>query len=239
MAKHVGEIMNHEVFCVVPDERAGDVRGYFHTLGIAAAPVVDDDGMPVGFVSLRDLAYAADSTPVAQCMTTAVDEVTHDTTIADAAAHMADRDRHHLAVVDPAGRIAGYVGSLDVIRGLIGKPVPHPATFAHYDRELDTTWTDDLPLVDANAVRAPDGPGFLRLIDSRPGRPDRVVWSEVTRNVRTRVLDLCACPQPAMPHLADDLERGRLRVRAAAVKKLDNITAMMHPKPISHRSDMP
>jgi CBS domain-containing protein len=231
MAKRVSEIMNHEVFCVVPDERASDVRGYFHALRIVAAPVVDDDGTPVGFVSLRDLTYAADSTPVAQCMTAGADTVIRDATIADAAAHMADRDRHHLAVVDGNGRIAGYVGSLDVVRGLIGKPVPHPATFAHYDRELDTTWTDDLPLVDANAVHAPDGPGLLRLIDSRAGQPDRVVWSEVTRNVRTRVLDLCACP--SMPHLVEDLERGRIRFRAAALTKLGNIAAALHPKPMS------
>jgi CBS domain-containing protein len=225
MAKYVAEIMNHEVFCVVPDECASDVRGYFHALGIAAAPVVDDDGRPVGFVSLRDLAYAAGSTPVAECMTSGADNVPQKATIADAAAHMADRDRHHLAVVGDDGRTVGYVGSLDVVRGLIGKPVPHPAAFPNYDRELDTHWTDDLPLVEASAGKAPDGPGLLRLVLGRPGQPDRVVWSEITRNVRTRVLDLCSGPQSSLPHIVDDLERGRLRFRAAPLRKLGNIAA--------------
>ena len=231
MAKHVREIMNHEVFCVVPVERCGDVRGYFRALGIAAAPVVDDDGHPIGFVSLRDLAGARDDAPVVDCMTPQADVVGIDATIAEAASVMADRGRHHLAVVREDGRLAGYVGSLDVIRGLLGRPVPHPDTFPRYDRELDLVWTNDLPLVEANAAKAPDGPGLLRLVRSHPGEPDRVVWSEATHNVRSRVLDLLDAPQPALPHLVDELDRGELRFRAAATSSLAALTRAMHPLP--------
>jgi CBS domain-containing protein len=233
MANRVREIMNHEVFCVVPDELAGDVRGYFHTLGIAAAPVVDDGGKPIGFVSARDLSGADDDMPISECMTRQADVVALDTSIADAAARMADRGRHHLAVVDAEGRTAGYIGSLDVIRGLLGKPVPHPDSFPHYDRDLDVSWTDDLALSEANAARAPDGPGLLRLVRSRAGQPDRIVWSEGTHNVRTRVLDLVAGPPYAMPHLVDELDGGQLRFRAAATKNLAKLAHAMHPKPAS------
>jgi CBS domain-containing protein len=231
MAQRVREIMNHEVFCVVPDELSGDVRAYFQTLGIAAAPVVDDEGHPIGFVSLRDLARAADDTPIGACMTARADMVALHTSITDAATRMADLGRHHLAVVDDEGRIAGYIGSLDVIRGLLGKPVPHPESFPHYDRDLDLQWTDDLPLSDAGVAEAPDGPGLLRLIRSRPGEPDRVVWSEGTHNVRTRVLDLIAGPQPSMPHLVDELDRGELFFRAAATKNLATVARAMRPAP--------
>jgi CBS domain-containing protein len=229
MAKFVREIMNHEVFCVVPDELVGDVRGYFETLGIAAAPVVDDDGKPLGFVSLRDIADAPSIARIIDRMTFRADTVPLNATIADAATRMAALGRHHLPVVDADGRTAGYVGSLDVIRGLLGRPVPHPAAFVRYDRELDVVWTDDLTLVEANASKAPDGPGLLRLIRSRPGQIDRVVWSEATRNVRTRVLDLLAAPQPAMPHLVDELERGELRFRAAGTQDLGRIASAMSP----------
>jgi CBS domain-containing protein len=233
MAQRVREIMNHEVFCVVPEERVAHVRGYFHTLGIAAAPVVDDDGRPIGFVSLRDISGAADDERVGARMTRQVDGVTTEMTIADAAACMADTGRHHLAVVDADGRTAGYIGSIDVIRGLLGKPVPHPSTFPHYDRELDVSWTDDLPLTETSAAKAPDGPGLLRLIRSRPGQPDRIVWSEGTRNVRNRVLDLVAGPQPAMPQLVDELDRGELFFRAAATRNLATLAQAMQPTPVA------
>jgi CBS domain-containing protein len=229
MAKLVREIMNHEVFCVVPEEAAGDVRGYFRALGIAAAPVVDDGGRPIGFVSARDIAGVADSTPIGQCMTRQADGIETNATILDAARAMADSGRHHLPVVDEDGRTVGYVGSLDVIRGMLGEPVPHPTTFPHYDRNLDVTWTDDLPLTEVNVAQAPDGPGLLRLVRCRAGEPDRIVWSEGTRNVRTRVLDLLAGPQPMLVHVADELERGELRFRAAATTNFGGIAHAMRP----------
>jgi CBS domain-containing protein len=229
MANRVCEIMNHEVFCVVPDERAGHVRNYFHTLGIAAAPVVNDDGKPIGFVALRDIVDVRDDAPIRTCMTERAQVVTPDTTIADAAERMADSGQHHLAVVDDEGRTAGYVGAIDVIRGLLGKPVPHPATFPHYDRDLDVNWTDDLPLVEASVMKAPEGPGLLRLIRSRPGQPDRVVWSEGTHDVRARVREFLDGPQPAMPQLVDELDSGELRFRAAATANLATLAQAMEP----------
>ena len=215
MAKRVNEIMNHELFCVVPSDTAGDVRGYFYVMDIAAAPVVEEGGRPVGFVSLRDLLDANDEDPITESMTQGADTIPESALISEAAERMAEKGRHHLAVISSDERVVGYLGSLDVIRGLLGKPVSHPESFPHYDESLGTTWTDDLELTMENAGRAPDGPGFIRLIRIRPGEYDRVVWSEATRNVRTRVLQFMAETPKHMPHVVDELEKGQLRFRAA------------------------
>jgi CBS domain-containing protein len=227
VAKRVNEIMNHELFCVVPDDTASEVRGYFYVMGIAAAPVVDEDGRPIGFLSLRDLLDADDNNPVSECMTRDADTIPESALITEAAERMAELGRHHLAAVGEGGRVVGYIGSLDVIRGLLGKPVPHPDSFPHYDESLGITWTDDLDLTMDNAGEAPDGPGFVRLVRIRPGEYDRVVWSEASRNVRTRVLQFMAETPKHMPHLVDELERGQLRFRAAGAPDFASLSRGM------------
>ena len=218
MAEHVDEIMNHELFCLRPDETVEYALRFFNALAITAAPVVDGARRPVGFVSLRDLVRVDESTPVGECMTTPADTIAAGTTIDAAARHLAERNRHHLAVVDAGGIVVGYVGSLDVVRGLLGLPVPHPGAFGRYDPSHGVAWSNDFPLVEANVDKAPDGPGLLRLVRSRPNEPDRVVWSEGTHNVRTRVLDLLSGPQPQLAPVMDDLEAGRLLFRTASTE---------------------
>lgn len=216
MALYVHEIMNHETFTLAPGEQAQAVRGYFAALDITSAPVVDDRRMPIGFVSLRDLGKVAPDAAISGCMSSPADTIAEDATIASAAGRMTALDRHHLAVVDRRGRVVGFVGSLDVLRGLLGHPVPHPEGFPHLDTSLGVSWSDDWPLDMAHVDRAPDGPGLLRLVRSRPGAPDRVVASEARHNVRTRLVDLLSLPQPELGPLVDELERGTLRFRAAA-----------------------
>src|SRR5688572_16777807 len=55
MAIRVNEIMNRELYCVKPHDRAQDALTSLLSLGLSAAPVVDDRGHPLGIVSWRDL----------------------------------------------------------------------------------------------------------------------------------------------------------------------------------------
>ena len=206
--------MNPEVFCVGPEELAADVGSYLKALGVRAAPVVDEVGFAVGMISLRDLYGAEAGTSVGDHMSAPPDTIDGDTTIDAAANVMAQRDRHHLIVTDEVGRVVGFLGSLDVIRGLRGLPVKHPAAFPNYDRSLAVTWTDTLPLVEANIPFAPDGAGLLRVIRSVPAEPDAVVWSQATHNVRSRLVDIV---RGGLPHLGRLLASGSLRFRAAAL----------------------
>lgn len=220
MAKYLGEIMNHELFTTFPGDFAVEVRGYFRTLGISAAPVVDADGCPIGFIALSDMYEMTEDTPVEALMSSPADPIQITATIEDAARVMAERGRHHLVVVDEDGRAVGYVGSLDVVRGLIGAPVPHPEAFNTYDTQTGASWTKEATLSMENVELIPDGPGVISLVRCKPGEQDRVVWSAGSQNVRTKAIGILSGAEPTLAHLADDLDAGVLRFRAAAVKPL-------------------
>ena len=127
---------------------------------------------------------------------------------------MAERGRHHLVVIDENGRAVGYVGSLDIVRGLIGAAVPHPEAFRIHDR-----WTEQATLSMANVERIPDGPGVISLVRSKPGERDRVVWSTGSQNVRTKAIGILSGAEPTLAHLADDLDAGVLHFRVAPTQE--------------------
>jgi CBS domain-containing protein len=216
MAKYLGEIMNHGLFSVAPDDSMRDVRTHFRTLGIAGAPVLDERARPIGFVSLSDMVEVAGDVRVDSVMSSPADPIDRMATIEEAATKMAERNRHHLVVVDDEGRAVGYVGSLDIVRGLIGAPVPHPEAFRTYDPTTGATWSEEAVFSMEHVKAAPDGPGLLALIRTKTGEPDRVVWSGASHNVRTRAIGILSGAEPSTSHLSDDIEAGRLRFRAAS-----------------------
>jgi hypothetical protein len=217
MAATVGEIMNRELFSVRPEESADRALRYVLALGITGVPVLDAGGRPLGVASFRDLLRAEREAPVERAMTSPAAVVRWWADIGEAARMIAQTGYHRLVVIDDAGKAIGIVSTLDVLRGLIGAPAPHPAAFPHYDRETGLTWTDDATLSLENAGLAPNGPGVLLLIHGRPGVPEAVVWGETSENVRTRIFDLVAAPQSSTPLLAHWLERGDLRFRAGTM----------------------
>jgi CBS domain-containing membrane protein len=107
--------------------------------GISAAPVVDEQGKPIGFVSKTDVvrqlrrpspgerpegatqvqpwwdAEGLSRLTVGEIMTPAVYSLSPETTVADATAVMAFEGTHHLPVVDASGTLVGMVSALDVL----------------------------------------------------------------------------------------------------------------------------
>jgi CBS domain-containing protein len=221
MAIHVAEIMNREVFRLTPAEPADDALGDLIALGISGAPVVDEEGHPLGVVSLRDLAGSRPGDTAGQLMTRPAAVVREDEAILAAGRLLAHTGYHRLVVIDGEGRVAGMVSALDVMRGLLGLPAVHPASFPHLDPELGLIWTDDQPLVAGGLEAAPDGPGIIVLTHGAAGIPERVVWVESARDVYTRLTDLVSTPQTEQPVLAYWLGRGPLRFRATAVRQED------------------
>jgi CBS domain-containing protein len=141
--------------------------------------------------------------------------------IASAGRLLAETGYHRLVVVDHHGRAVGVVSALDVVRGLLGVPVVHPASFPHLDPRTGLVWTDDQPLVVDRLEAAPDGPGLIVLIHGGAGVPERVVWAESARNVYARLTDMLSTPQADHPALAFWLNRGPLRFRTAALSEDD------------------
>ena len=217
MAKYVREIMNRELFTLVPTDSAEDALGYILALGVSGAPVVGSSGEPLGVVTARDLASKSTPCKVQDCMSTPVVQVREDSSIEAAGKTMAERGVHRLIVVDSEGTAIGIVSSLDMVRGLLGLPTPHPATFPHYDTHTGCSWTDDTPLDLEHVEEAPDGPGVFTLTRGGAGVEDRVVWVEGANNVRTRLYDLLSLPQDSRPLRRVLENRDTLRFRATAL----------------------
>jgi CBS domain-containing protein len=214
MARTVQEIMNAEVFGVRPEEKADPTLEAILAFGITAAPVLDEDRRPIGVVSLRDLVPTGDRH---RRMTSPAATIPATASIAEAGRALATADVHHLVVVDELGRAIGMVSSLDVVRGLLGLPTPHPMTFPHRDEEVGVSWTDDRELVRERTVAAPPSAGVLVLREGGAGITDSTVWAEPCTNLRARLDELLDIPQTDTPLLARILQRSGLRFRYALV----------------------
>ncbi|WP_428264855.1 CBS domain-containing protein [Haliangium sp.] len=209
--------MNRELFSMRANELARDALGYLASLGVSGSPVLDDEGMPIGMVSMRDLLRIDDDDVVEQHMSRPVVTVNEHNTIEDAAKLLGETGFHRLVVADEEGRAVGIISSLDIVRGLIGMPASHPPVFPHYDEDNHVIWTDDIVFELDRVEAAPDGPGVLALIHGGAGRLERMVWAEAAHNVRTRLIDMLSTPQDKFPMLQHWLDQGDLRFRAAFV----------------------
>jgi CBS domain-containing protein len=219
MAIRVNEIMNREVFSLRPEDSADDALADLVALGITGAPVVDAEARPLGVVSLSDLAGRRAGETAGALMTRPAAVVRDEDPIAQAGRLMAGAGYHRLVVIDGDGRAVGVVSSLDVVRGLLGVPAVHPASFPHLDPELGLVWSDDQPLAQEHLEAAPDGPGLIVLVHGGAGIPERVVWAEAAQDVYARLTDMLSTPQTDQPVLDHWLRRGSLRFRAAAVRE--------------------
>jgi CBS domain-containing protein len=219
MSDTVDVIMNHEVYTVRAHEPSGEVLGMILTLGITAAPVVDERDVPLGLVSLRNLARAKREEPVSKHMTTPAATVSPSTSVEEAARQMGQLSYHHLVVVDAQGRVAGFVSSLDVIRGLVGLPASHPPAFPHQEPESGLSWTPTLPLTADNIARvAAEGPGMLVLTSglTSPGAPDDVLWAEASNSVAARLRAFVSGAHNLPEPVAERLGAGTLAFRTAS-----------------------
>jgi CBS domain-containing protein len=118
--KSVLDIMTTSVRTIHHNTFVGDVEGIFVTRKISAAPVVDDSGDMVGFVSKSDItrfcstgedpAYAR----VREIAHPKVISIESSADIGEAADKMLDEHVHHLVVIDEED-VVGVVSSLDFV----------------------------------------------------------------------------------------------------------------------------
>jgi hypothetical protein len=207
--------MNREVLTLRPDTALHDANHLLRSFGVGAAPVVSDDGKPLGVLSVRDSLEAEGR--VRDRMARPALCVAGSALVEDAARQLAQTDVHHLVVVDSSGMTAGMLSSLDLLRALLGMPTPHPAAFPHWDETTEASWTDDRPLDEENATGAPGGPGIVALVTSHVGEPDSIVWAEDARDVRSRTLDMAADPMHQEPALVQVLAHRGVRFRIARI----------------------
>lgn len=207
--------MNREVLTLRPEMALHDANHLLRSFGVGAAPVVGDDRKPLGVLSVRDSLDLEGRTK--DRMTRPALCVSASALVEDAARQLAETSVHHLVVVDGSGGTVGMLSSLDLLRALLGMPTPHPQTFPHWDEGTEASWTDDRPLDEDNASRAPDGPGIVALVTSYVGEPDAIVWAEACRDLRSRTLDLAADPMHQEPGLVQVLAHRGVRFRVARI----------------------
>ena len=215
MAAIVGEIMNAELFIVRPHDPERSALDGLVSMGITAAPVLDEDGHPLGVVSIRDFVGDRIGPTAGDHMTSPAAIVRKDTRISDAARLMGESGYRHLVVVDDSGRAIGMLSALDVVRALVGVPTRHPDAFPHLDPRTGLSFTSDIAFDERHLREAPDAPGVLVLVHDPPGAPQRVVWVQSVPNLRTRLADLLSLPQHDSELSTWLTHRAHLRFRVA------------------------
>jgi CBS domain-containing membrane protein len=135
----IAAVMHTHPYRVTAPQPVRELLALFVDQGISAAPVVDAQGRPIGFVSKTDVVRqlhrprpeegpesATQVQPwwdaerlarltVGAIMTPTVYSVSPETTVADTTAVMAFEGTHHLPVVDASGTLVGMVSALDVL----------------------------------------------------------------------------------------------------------------------------
>lgn len=135
----IAAVMHTHPYRVTAQQPVRELLALFVDKGISAAPVEDEQGKPIGFVSKTDVVRQlhrqlpgerSQSAPQVQpwwdaerlaqltvgaIMTPAVYSLTPETPVADAIAVMAFEGTHHLPVIDASGMLVGMVSALDVL----------------------------------------------------------------------------------------------------------------------------
>jgi CBS domain-containing protein len=127
----VSRIMSLNVQCVTEDVSLPALARCLLEGGYSGAPVIDDEGRPVGVVSKTDLLRhrVTREGRVKDIMTPMSFTLHEDQSVSKASALMAYEGIHRLPVVDADGKVVGLLSSLDVLHWLAcktGHSVPAP-----------------------------------------------------------------------------------------------------------------
>jgi len=191
------------------------IRELLRTFAISTLPVVDDERHPIGMVTACEVLDGSGT--AGDRMSRPAICIEGSASIEFAARRLALADAHHLVVVDSAGVAVGIVSVLDLLRAMFGVAAHHPAAFPHWQVSTQSSWTDEWPLDERHASKAPDEAGVLVLVRGLVGETDAVVWAEACANVRHRLVALTGLDPSREPALISLLERYALRFRTAAV----------------------
>lgn len=114
-----GDIMSRDVVRIAPHASVESAQELFEAHAIKALPVIDEDSVLVGVISLRDLlARRSDDARVADVMTRQVLTTHRTRPVAELVEWFTDYGIHHLPVVDGARHLLGIITQSDLIGAL-------------------------------------------------------------------------------------------------------------------------
>jgi CBS domain-containing protein len=202
MQRTVHDIMNRELFLVRAEDKGEPTLESAIEHGVTTVPVLDAGRRPLGVFSLRDL-VRKDRRPH---MSSPAPTVLESATVAEAGRALTAANVHELVVIDEAGRAIGTVSALDVLRGLVGRPLRHPEAFPHRDTRFGLSWSGDHDLVPEGLSDVPDAPGVLVLFEGRADREESMRGAESCSSIRTRIDELLSAVRTESPLLARNLK---------------------------------
>lgn len=115
-------VMSREVVCITAALDCDEAAALLLERGLSGAPVVDDEGRPLGMLARSDLLRALREVPTPATLIDVMMPIAYALDENDAlsrgAALMAAEGVHHLPVLGDFGRVVGMISTLDVTRWL-------------------------------------------------------------------------------------------------------------------------
>ncbi len=226
MAERVSEIMNREVLSFEAHTPANAALTLLLQMSVTAAPVLDGREHPIGVISLRDLFAAEAGSTVARYMRSPAIVVAASASLGHAARLLDELDAHHLVATDADGRVAGFVSSLDLVRGLSGAPARHPPSFPHYDRASAAVFSDDRRFDPEHVGGVPHAPGIVVVVRGGAGRPERIVAVETTTDLAAWLMRAFSEPEGIAARAGHAITGPAFRYRYSVVDHADRREAM-------------
>ena len=120
----VAEVMHATAVALRPGVTRAVAADALRSRGVAAAPVVDGEGRPIGLVSEADLLRARKGARVSDAMLKVALSVRETAPLGRAASLMAEHRAERLAVVSDDGVVVGVLAAMDVVCWLTGPGGP-------------------------------------------------------------------------------------------------------------------
>lgn len=177
--------MNRSICCLAPTETVDDALKFLAALDLSTAPVVDDRGIPIGLVSIKDLIDAPGTNAVFSVMSKPCLSVRDSASIADAIRVLLSREIHHLCVVDAEGTAVGFLGSLDLLSGCLGATQPSARPSRPLVDRILSLGTE----IDISRDETEPEPSIIMLTRAESTRIE-ILWLEATRTPRARIRSL-------------------------------------------------
>jgi CBS domain-containing protein len=114
----IGQLMTRDLVTIHPDETMARARRLMKTHGVQSLTVVEPPGLPVGLLTVRDLAMSVETgerLEVKHVMRRSTKRVRPSMLLSEAAHLMAKDGTHHLLVTEK-GRLLGVFSVFDMIK---------------------------------------------------------------------------------------------------------------------------
>lgn len=125
---HVFEYMTRNVYCTGPNATLAQVTRALVERKATGCPVVDEQGVLMGIITLTDIAVDGitqpeghSQRPVQQIMQRRVHRISYSAVVSTAVEMFREHRIHRLVVVTDGDQVAGVLSCVDLLNAILGK----------------------------------------------------------------------------------------------------------------------